>query len=150
MPLVRVAEAFDHPAWLFELKHDGFRALAQVDGHHCTLVSRRRHVYRQFPRLQVEIAHSIRAHSAVLDGEIVCSASDGRSVFNRLLFRHDRPHSIAFDVLSIDGEDLRNRRTHAGSTIWLAVLTRPGVARLIRFASLNDDMLPLRPDVAAL
>jgi bifunctional non-homologous end joining protein LigD len=71
MPLIRVAGAFDHPDWVFELKHDGFRALAHVDGHQCTLVSRRRHLYKQFPQLQVEIAHSVRAHSAVLDGEIV-------------------------------------------------------------------------------
>ena len=52
-----------------------------MDGHHCTLVSRRRHVYQQFPQLQVEIAHSMRAHSAVLDGEIVCLGDDGRSLF---------------------------------------------------------------------
>ena len=65
MPLIRVADAFDHPDWLFELKHDGFRALAQIDGHRCALVSRRRHVYRQFPQLQEEIAHAIRAESAV-------------------------------------------------------------------------------------
>ena len=36
MPLIRVADAFDHPNWPFELKHDGFRALAQIDGHHGT------------------------------------------------------------------------------------------------------------------
>ena len=46
MPLIRVADAFDHPDWLFELKHDGFRALAQIDGHYCTLVSRRPSVWR--------------------------------------------------------------------------------------------------------
>jgi bifunctional non-homologous end joining protein LigD len=109
MSLIRVAGPFDHPDWLFELKHDGFRALAQVNGHQCTLFSRRRHVYKQFPQLQVEIAHAIRAHSAILDGEIVCLASDGRSLFNRLLFRRDWPHFVAFDVLSIDGEDLRAR-----------------------------------------
>jgi ATP dependent DNA ligase-like protein len=72
-------------------------------------VSRRRHVYKQFPQLQVEIAHSIRAHFAVLDGEIVCFGPDGRSLFNRLLFRRDWLHFVAFDVLSIDGEDLRDR-----------------------------------------
>jgi bifunctional non-homologous end joining protein LigD len=109
MPLIRVAEPFDHPDWLYELKHDGFRALAHVEGHHCKLESRRHHVYTQFPQLQVEIAHAIRAHSAVLDGEIVCLAPDGRSLFNRLLFRRDWPHFVAFDVLSIDGEDLRSR-----------------------------------------
>jgi ATP-dependent DNA ligase len=31
MPLLRVADAFDHPDWRFELKHDGFRALAHID-----------------------------------------------------------------------------------------------------------------------
>lgn len=109
MPLVRVAQAFDHPDWVFELKHDGFRALAHVEGHQCTLLSRRRHVYRQFPQLQVEIAHSVRTLSCVLDGEIVCLAPDGRSKFYDLMFRREWPHFVAFDVLAIGGEDLRAR-----------------------------------------
>jgi bifunctional non-homologous end joining protein LigD len=95
MPLIRIPAAFDHPDWVFELN--------------CTLVSRRRHVYRQFPQLQTEIAHSVRTMSAVLDGEIVCLANDGRSMFNRLLFRRDWPYFVAFDVLSIEGEDLTGR-----------------------------------------
>jgi bifunctional non-homologous end joining protein LigD len=109
MPLIRIADPFDHPDWVFELKHDGFRALAHVDGHHCTLLSRRRHEYKQFAQLQVEIAHSVRAHSAILDGEIVCLAPDGRSKFYDLMFRREWPHFIAFDVLAINGEDLRAR-----------------------------------------
>jgi ATP-dependent DNA ligase len=40
MPLVRIPEPFDHSDWLFELKHDGFRALAYVEGHRCRLVAR--------------------------------------------------------------------------------------------------------------
>jgi bifunctional non-homologous end joining protein LigD len=107
MPLVPVPAAFDHPDWVFELKHDGFRALAHIDGHRCTLVSRRGHVYTQFPMLAEDLAHAVRARSCVLDGEIVCLAPDGRSLFNRLLFRRDWPHFVAFDVLSIDGEDVR-------------------------------------------
>jgi ATP-dependent DNA ligase len=39
MPVLRLPEPFDHPDWLFEVKHDGFRALAHIDGHHCALVS---------------------------------------------------------------------------------------------------------------
>jgi bifunctional non-homologous end joining protein LigD len=109
MPLVRIPEAFDHPDWLFELKHDGFRALAHVEGHRCTLVSRRGHVYQQFPMLSEEIAHAVRARSCVLDGEIACLAPDGRSLFHRLLFRRDWPHFVAFDVLSIESNDLRER-----------------------------------------
>jgi hypothetical protein len=109
MPLVPIPGAFDHPDWLFELKHDGFRALAHVDGHQCTLRCRRGHVYKQFPMLSEEIAHAVRVESCVLDGEIVCLAPDGRSLFHQLLFRRDWPHFMAFDVLAIDGEDVRER-----------------------------------------
>jgi bifunctional non-homologous end joining protein LigD len=108
MPLVRIPEAFDHPDWLFE-KHDGFRAVAHVDGHRCRLVSRNGHEFSKWDVLKVEIAHSIRAMSAVLDGEIVCLDRDGRSNFYSLMFRRDWPYFYAFDVLSIEGEDLRDR-----------------------------------------
>jgi bifunctional non-homologous end joining protein LigD len=109
MPLIRVAEPFDHPDWIFELKHDGLRALAYVDRYECTLLSRRRHIYKQFPMLATELAHAVRARSCVLDGEIVALGPDGRSKFYDLLFRREWPHFIAFDALMINGEDLRDR-----------------------------------------
>src|SRR6266542_3783538 len=109
MPLVRLDEPFDHRDWLFELKHDGFRALAHIDGHQCTLVSRRGAVFKQFPQLTVEIAHSLRANHAVIDGEIICLEPDGRSNFQKLLFRRDWPYFYAFDILAVDGEDPQNR-----------------------------------------
>ena len=109
MPLIRVAEPFDHPDWIFELKHDGFRALACIDRYECTLLSRRRHVYKQFPLLETELAHAVRADSCIVDGEMVCLAGDGRSKFYDLLFRREWPYFIAFDVLAIDGQDLRER-----------------------------------------
>jgi len=59
--------------------------------------------------LQTEIAHAVRAMDCVLDGEIVVLARDGRSKFYDLLFRREWPHPIAFDVLAIGSEDLRNR-----------------------------------------
>jgi bifunctional non-homologous end joining protein LigD len=107
MPLVRIPEPFDRPDWLFELKHDGFRALAHVEGHRCELVSRRGHVFKRWDVLCTEISHSIRAHDAVVDGQIVCLNADGRSNFHKLLFRRDWPYFYAFDLLSVDGEDLR-------------------------------------------
>src|SRR4051812_16542112 len=108
MPLVRIPEPFDHPDWLFELKHDGFRALAHVAGHRCRLVSRNGHQFSKWDVLCTEISHSIRAMDAVLDGEIVCLDRDGRSNFYNLMFRREWPYFYAFDVLSIDGEDLRD------------------------------------------
>jgi bifunctional non-homologous end joining protein LigD len=109
MPLVRIPEPFNHPDWLFEVKHDGFRALAHVEGHSCRLVSRNGHEFNKWDVLKVEIGHSVRAMSAVLDGEIVCLDRDGCSNFYSLMFRRDWPYFYAFDVLSIDGEDLRDR-----------------------------------------
>jgi bifunctional non-homologous end joining protein LigD len=109
MPLVRVPDAFDHPDWLFDLKHDGFRALAYVDGHRCHLVSRRGHLFAKWDLLREEIAHAVRASSAVLDGELVCLGPDGRSDFYSLMFRRDWPYFCAFDLLMVDGRDLRGR-----------------------------------------
>ena len=54
-----------------------------------------------------EIAHAVRAHSAVLNGEIVCLDADGSSRCRDVLFRREWPYFFAFDVLSIDGEDVR-------------------------------------------
>jgi len=55
------------------------------------------------------IAHSVKARRAVLDGELVCLGDDGRSLFHRLLFRRDWPCLFAFDLLEVDGEDLRDQ-----------------------------------------
>jgi len=76
MPLVAVREPFNDPDWLYEVKWDGFRALAYVDGHHCKLASRRGHVYKAWPYLETEVSHSIQCDRAVLDGEIGCLAPD--------------------------------------------------------------------------
>jgi ATP-dependent DNA ligase len=40
MRLRQVEKAFDHPDYLFELKYDGFRALAYIEEYDCRLVSR--------------------------------------------------------------------------------------------------------------
>jgi ATP-dependent DNA ligase len=92
MPLIRVADPFDDPDWIFELKHDGFRALAHVEANRCELVSRRGHVYKQFAKLQAAIGQTVRARRAILDGEVVCLAPDGRSQFYDLVFHRGRPH----------------------------------------------------------
>ena len=105
--LLRIPEPFDHSDFLYEVKFDGFRSLAHMNGHHCQLVSRHDHVFKSWPYLAEEIAHAVRAHSAVLDGEIVCLGADGCSRFYDLMFRREWPYFLAFDVLSIDGEDLR-------------------------------------------
>jgi bifunctional non-homologous end joining protein LigD len=106
MRLLRVPEPLDHPDFLYEVKHDGFRALAYIEDGRGRLVSRNGHVFQAWPDLANEIAGAIRCSSAVLDGELCCLDSDGRSNFYRLMFRRELPFFYAFDVLAIDGEDL--------------------------------------------
>ena len=107
MPLGRRAAPFDHPEWVFEVKHDGFRAIAYVKAGHCELVSRRGYVYKRFPALAEQIAEILDVQSAVLDGEIVCLDGHGKSRFKTLLYRRGTPYFYAFDILELQGKDLR-------------------------------------------
>ena len=106
MPLKRHREPFSHADWLFELKHDGFRALAFVQDGKCRLVSRNGNDFKSFTNLCAAIPKHLKAKSAALDGEIVCLDEQGRSQFNELLFRRGEPRFFAFDLLWCDGKDL--------------------------------------------
>jgi bifunctional non-homologous end joining protein LigD len=109
MPLSRRRDPFDHRDWLFELKLDGFRAIAYVDGRRTRLMSRKAIVYRRFDALSDAIAESLEGHAAVLDGELVCLDEKGRPQFYTLLYRRAAPCFFAFDLLWLDGEDVRPR-----------------------------------------
>ena len=90
MPLSRRAKPFNHPEWLFELKYDGFRALARVEGNNCELISRNGHPFLSFSDLTDSMA-ALATGTMVLDGEIVCLDRKGRPQFNDLLFRRGKP-----------------------------------------------------------
>jgi bifunctional non-homologous end joining protein LigD len=103
--LTLVRQPFDHPDFLFELKHDGFRALAYISNGHCELVSRRRNSYKSFGELRAHLAGSVK--SAVIDGELVSLDAEGRSIFNELPLRRGCPIFYAFDLLYLNGRDVR-------------------------------------------
>jgi bifunctional non-homologous end joining protein LigD len=107
MTLSRRREPFNHPDWLFEIKHDGFRALAYIQGGQCQLVSRRGNVFKQFLPLAGQMVKGLKVKSVVLDGEIVCLDANGRSQFHSLLFHRGTPYFYAFDILQLNGKDLR-------------------------------------------
>jgi bifunctional non-homologous end joining protein LigD len=80
----RRREPFDHPEWIFELKYDGFHALAYVNGGGAELFSRRNDLcYGQFADLCSEISLDLNADDAVLDGEIVKLDESGRPDLRR-------------------------------------------------------------------
>lgn len=105
--LAKLPGAFDHDDFLFELKMDGFRALAYIGASQCELVSRKQNSYRSFDPLRESLAQLGRR--AVIDGEIVVLDASGRPQFYDLLRRRGNPAFFAFDLLWLDGEDLRSR-----------------------------------------
>ncbi len=108
MDLLQVSAPFDDPDFLYEVKFDGFRALAYVEDGHCELVSRKGHTYKRFRELAQGIAADLKAANAILDGEIVCLDDQGRSQFYDLMFHRGEPYFYAFDLLYVDGVDLRD------------------------------------------
>jgi hypothetical protein len=109
MPLARFDAPFEHPDWIFEPKLDGFRAVAYVEGGDCRLVSRNRNAFKTFEPLAQAVAQELAGRSAILDGEIVRPGLDGRPMFYELMRRRGPFCFYAFDLLWLDGSDLRDR-----------------------------------------
>jgi bifunctional non-homologous end joining protein LigD len=111
MPLQHRRDAFDHPDWIFELKYDGFRALAVIQSGRTQLVSRNGHPFASFSDLGETIAAHLNVEGkTVIDGEIVCVDRQGRPRFKELLFRRGTPCFFAFDLLLLKSKDWRAER----------------------------------------
>jgi ATP-dependent DNA ligase len=63
--------------------------------------------FRNFKDLAQWIGENLRVENAVIDGEIACVDDSGRSIFNDLLFRRRECLFFAFDLLHLNGEDVR-------------------------------------------
>ena len=109
MPLARFDAPFEHPDWIFEPKLDGFRAVAYVEAGACRLVSRNRNAFKTFVELAQAIGEELSGRSAILDGEIVRPGPDGRPMFYELMRRRGPFCFYAFDLLWLDGRDLRGQ-----------------------------------------
>ena len=111
----------DDPDWLFEIKWDGYRAIAFIHNGGVRLVSRNQNdLTPRYPELR-ELGKFIKAKNAILDGEVVVLDDQGRSSFSLMqqrtgIRKHGRqatPRSelpvlyYAFDLLYLDGYDLR-------------------------------------------
>jgi bifunctional non-homologous end joining protein LigD len=97
------------PGWLHEIKHDGFRILARRDSAGVRLIPRNGNDFTaRFP-LAVDAVTRLPAHSFLLDGEAIVTNERGLAVFD--LIRHKRHGEdavlIAFDLIELEGEDLR-------------------------------------------
>jgi len=111
----------DPEEWAFEMKWDGIRAIASIDGESVQLSSRSGgDLTASYPELH-SLPAALNAEQAVVDGEIVAFGDDGAPSFGRLQqrfglsaatdvarARREAPASyLIFDVLSVNGQDCR-------------------------------------------
>ncbi|MGO8793994.1 MAG: non-homologous end-joining DNA ligase [Candidatus Sulfotelmatobacter sp.] len=116
-----IDEPFDGEDWLFEIKWDGYRAIAFIEHGKVRLVSRNQNdLTPRYPELK-DLPQFIKAKTAILDGEVVALDEEGRSSFSLMQQRTGfRPGGrrgstnadvpvlyYAFDLLYLDGYDLR-------------------------------------------
>jgi bifunctional non-homologous end joining protein LigD len=130
--------------WLFEVKWDGVRAIAFIEREEVRLQSRSGlRCERQYPELAV-IHHQIGAQQAVLDGEIAVLDEKGVSRFHLIQPRiaNSDPNTVAhlvrstpvvyfvFDLLYLDGYDLRNVKLSERRRLLGQVVTPGGALRI--------------------
>jgi bifunctional non-homologous end joining protein LigD len=136
---------FTDPAWLFELKHDGFRVLAGREDDQPRLVYRRgSDATATYP----DVARALQAlpfGDLVLDGEVVVLDEEGRPSFQRLQRRSQQRRTAdiqraalempatyyAFDLLGFEGFDLRPLPLVERKRLLQAVLPRAGPVRFL-------------------
>jgi bifunctional non-homologous end joining protein LigD len=97
------------PGWLHEIKHDGFRILARRNGAGVQLITRAGNDFsRRFPFMAMAVT-SLPVRSCLIDGEAIVCDKSGLAVFELIRCRGTIASAVhcAFDLLELDGEDLR-------------------------------------------
>jgi bifunctional non-homologous end joining protein LigD len=97
------------PEWLHEIKHEGFRIMARRNDTGVRLYTRNGYDFAaRFPQI-VEAVSKLKVRSCFIDGEAIVVNERGLSTFDLLHSRrHDRAAFLcAFDLIELDGEDLR-------------------------------------------
>ncbi|HEX3154293.1 MAG TPA: non-homologous end-joining DNA ligase, partial [Candidatus Angelobacter sp.] len=114
-----VEEPFDDPQWLYEVKWDGYRAVAFIDDG-ARLVSRNQNeLTGEFPEI-AQAMQDLPVENAIIDGEVVALDEEGRPSFSLMQQRTGMTHPgargsrnravpivyYAFDLLYLNGQNL--------------------------------------------
>ena len=117
---------------MHEIKHDGIRCIARKNGTHARLYSRTGNDLTYRFSLIVEALARLRCRSCIIDGEAVVCDEHGMARFDRIRYRrHDGDAFIyAFDLIELDGEDLRREPLAVRKATLASLLSRPTGFRL--------------------
>ena len=138
-----IAQPFDGKEWVFEIKWDGYRAVAFIVNGKARLVSRNQNdLTARYPELK-DMAQLIPAKTAILDGEVVALDEDGKASFSLMQQRTGfRPGGrraagnadvpvlyYAFDLLYLDGYDWRRVPLEERKSKLASLLAKDDVVR---------------------
>jgi bifunctional non-homologous end joining protein LigD len=112
--------------WVHEIKHDGYRIIAHKMGDGVRLLTRNGYDWTARYPCIANAMDNLMVRSIVIDGEAVVCGQDGVSDFEKLHSHAYDEQAIlyAFDLLELDGEDLRPRRLEQRKAMLSAVLRR--------------------------
>ena len=99
------------PGWIHEIKHDGFRIMARRDGADVRLITRHgKDFTARFPVIASAVA-ALPARSCVVDGEAIVCDENGLAIFDLIRGHGSKTSAVlcTFDLLELDGKDLRRR-----------------------------------------
>ena len=140
----------DDENWAFEIKYDGYRTLAFVDGGETRWQSSNLiDVTAKYPELS-DFAESVNAKSAIVDGELVVLDGEGRPSFELMQQHATQVAFYAFDVLSINCQDTiglpyEKRRELVGGLVeagsnWMVPVHRVGDGAALVGATLERGL----------
>lgn len=128
-----VDKPFDSDDWIFELKLDGYRAIAEIRSSQLKLYSRNGISFKERYPIISQALKKIRS-LMILDGEIVLLNEEGEPDFQKLQNYEENPgYALAyyvFDILSLKGKDLKNLPLIERKAILKKTL---GISPVIRF-----------------
>ena len=137
--------------WLHEIKHDGYRIQARLDGGKLKLLTRKGLDWtKRFPTV-AEAVKGLRCKAALLDGEIVVQDANGHASFSGLQSdlkagRSERMVYYVFDLLYLDGNDLRGVALAERKRLLSDLVAAAPQAFALRFnghiEQAGDDILP--------
>ncbi len=102
--------------WLYEMKYDGYRILSFIEGNSVRLITRNGNDYtKRFKDVAYSLVNFAGGRAMILDGEMTITDVSGKTDFQALQSYMKNPKGknltyIIFDLLALDGADLRGNR----------------------------------------
>src|ERR1700677_1476660 len=117
--------------WIHEIKFDGYRVQLHIANENVSVFTRRGNDWTRRFRKIAHDAFLVSASSAIIDGEVVVPAADGTTNFsvlqNELRGKSDKIAMVAFDLLYLNGYDLRKLPLLERKTILKKLIAKTAV-----------------------